>query len=180
MPKPSTISRLPVTVKEKIAQLRDKGRTIDEILEHLEGLNTDISRSALGRYIKNQEKIAHQIRTSRQLAEAVGRQFGDDETSKVARTNIELLHSLLMKCMMGDDENAEITIGAKEGYLLSKAVGELVKASKVDVDRAVKIREEERLLATQKAAERAEDTARKRGLSADIVQSIKASILGVE
>ena len=181
MAKPSSISRLPKEVREKISELRDRGRTIDEILAHLEELNVEVSRSSLGRHLKKQAEVAEQNRKSRALAEAVGRQFGDEETSKVARTNIELMHSLLMKCFIGGDADdaEEVTISAKDAMFMATALQKLSQASKLDVDRELKIREEERKHAVKEAADVAVKTAREQGLTKEAVAQIKAGILGV-
>ena len=180
MPRPSSITRLPTQVREKISVLRDQGRTIDEILAHLEQLDVDVSRSALGRHLKKQAQVAEQIRRSRQLAEAVGCQFGDEETSKVARTNIELLHSLMMKFMIGnDDETAEVVLDAKEAMFAATALEKLSKASKLDVDRELKIREEARKEAMKQASEIVEKTGREKGLSPEMVDKLKREFLGI-
>lgn len=182
MARPSTIDRLPKKIREKITFLRDKGRTIDEILENLEQLDVDVSRSALGRHLKKQKQVAEQIRRSRQLAEAVGRQFGDSETSQVARTNIELLHSLLMKVMIGGEEETEqdVVLSPKEAMFAASAIEKLSKASKLDVDRELKIREEAEKQALKKAADIVDKTGKEKGLSAEMVNELKAKFLGVK
>ena len=57
MARPSTIQRLPTEVRELIAELREEGRTIDEVLEKLRELRLDVSRSALGRHVKQLDAI---------------------------------------------------------------------------------------------------------------------------
>lgn len=180
MARPSTIAKLPKQIREKITTLRDQGRTIDEILRHLEMLDVEVSRSALGRHLKKQAKVAEQIRRSRELAESIGREFGDAEASQVARTNIELLHTLMMKFMIGgDDENVEVILDAKEAMFAATALEKLSKASKLDVDRELKIREEVERQAMKKASKIVEDAGREKGLSAEMVNELKAKFLGV-
>lgn len=182
MARPSSISKLPNQIREKIGQLRDGGCTIDEILEHLNKLSVDVSRSALGRHIKKTEQVAERIRKSRMVAEAVGREFGDNEASRVARTNMEIMHSLLMKLMVGDDdEEREISFDPKEAMFLATALEKLSKASKSDLETQIKAAvEKERREAMTQAADKAETIARKQGLSAETVNAIKAGILGIE
>ena len=62
MPRPSSISRLPAEIRDKIGALRAEGRTIDEIVAKLEELNVDVSRSALGRHCKRLESVQANIR----------------------------------------------------------------------------------------------------------------------
>lgn len=182
---PSTISRLPPEIRDKISQLRDNNRTIDEIMAVLNTLDLDepVSRSSLGRHLKKMEQVAGDLRRSRALAEAVGRQFGDGETSKVARINMELLHTLLMKLMIGgDDENsAPVELKPQEAMFLATAMERVTKAGKVDFEaQLLAAREQERIQATEKAAEKAVSTAIKLGASEEFIHTIKARILGVD
>ena len=70
MARNSSIDRLPAAIREKIGQLRQAGKTIDEILEKLKELDVDVSRSALGRHCKQLEEVSKSIRQSRIVAEA--------------------------------------------------------------------------------------------------------------
>ncbi len=182
MPKSSTVSQLDETIRAKIAALKDKGHTLDEILAALEQLNVQVSRSALGRYTKNMDQVAERIRNSRALAEAVSREFGGKETSKVSMANIELMHSLLMKVMVeGENGDVDVRLAPMEAMLMAKALDHLAKASKTDFDKQLlAAKEQERRAATEQAAEKAVAAAKKQGLSAQTINDIKASILGIE
>lgn len=179
--RPSSITRLPDEVRLKIGALRDQGRTIDEILEHLEKLDVDVSRSALARHVKKIDAVAEDMRRNRAIAEGIGRTLGDDQTGRVARMNIELLHGMLMKLMTGADEDGgPVTLEAKEAMMLAIAIEKASKASKSELDIQIKEAvETERRTATQDAAKAAEKSARKAGLSTETVEAIKASILGI-
>lgn len=181
MPRPSSITRLPDDIRLKIGVLRDQGRTLDEIMAHLEKLDVEVSRSALGRHVKKIDAVAEDMRRNRAIAEGIGRTIGDDQTGRVARMNIELLHGMLMKLMTGaDEESGPVMLDAKEAMMLAIAIEKASKASKSELDIQIKAAvEAERRNATKDAAETAEKTARKAGLSAETVEAIKASILGV-
>lgn len=178
----STISRLPPDVKRKIAALRDQGCTLDQIMAALDAVDIDVSRSALGRYTKKMDRVAANIRRSREMAQAVARQFGGQEASEVSRTNLEILHTMIMKMMTGpDDQDGEVSFDAKDTMFIATALEKLTKASKVDLDaRILAAREQERKIATEKAAEKAVATAISEGISDQTVNKIKASILGIE
>lgn len=182
MPRKSSIDKLPKEIREKIGELRSNGRTIDEILAHLTKMDVDVSRSSLGRHIKKQAAVAESIRKSRQMAEAVTRHFGDKETGKVARTNMELMHSILMKIMVGDEEEEQglIELSPKDAMMLATSIQKLSQASKLDADRELKIREDERKLAKEEAAKTAVKTAKKQGLSSETVELIRSEILGIK
>ena len=55
------MKRLPEKVREEIGRLREKGRTLDEIIAHLKALGAEVSRSSLGRYLENVDTIAEQM-----------------------------------------------------------------------------------------------------------------------
>lgn len=178
----STVSRLPQDIRDKITALRDAGNTIDQILEGLldDGI-VEISRSALGRHLKKQSQVADEIRRSREIAEGIGRTFGDGEASKVARTNFELLHALVLRLMAGGEEDgATIDLDAKQAMLLATALEKLSKAQKSDLEAQIKAAEEAaRRKAIEKAADVAANTARDKGLSPETVKEIRAKILGL-
>src|SRR5690606_36749791 len=139
MPRPSSIDRLPPEIREEIGRLRARGRTIDEILAKLRELDVDVSRSALGRHVKQLDQIGEELRRSRAIAEAMVERFGDAPESKVARLNIELAHALVMKCMVGEDGDT-VELSPREAQFVSDALYRLSKAAKEDVEREVKIR----------------------------------------
>lgn len=113
MARNSSIDRLPSEIREKIGQLRQAGKTIDEILEKLKELDVDVSRSALGRHCKQLEEVSKSIRQSRIVAEALAKNFGDEGENKVSQVNIELMHSLILKMMVNNDGET-ITMDSKK------------------------------------------------------------------
>lgn len=178
----SSVTRLPKEIREEISRLREDGRTLDEIIEHLRSLKLEEvpSRSSLGRYTKRQARVREEVTRSRVLAEAVCKSFGSNETSKVARTNIELLHGALMKLMVGNEEGEAQALSSKDVMMLGKALADLSKASKSDVEETIKVRlETERRQTVDKAAEAAVSEAKKQGLSTETVDAIKKRILGI-
>lgn len=179
MARPSSITRLPEEVRSKIAVLRNQGRTLDEILAHLEELDVDVSRSALGRHLKKQREVTEKIQRSRQMAEAIARNFGDKETSQVARTNIELLHSMTMQLMIGGEEGEEVKLDSKDAMFLATTIEKLAKASKTDFDRELKVREEATKEAMKKASEIVDVAGKEKGLSAEVINELKSKFLGV-
>lgn len=181
MERASSISRLPKEVREEIGRLREEGYTLDDILDVLEGKDINVSRSALGRFTRKQAQVREQVMRSRHLAEAIGKSFGGEETSKVARTNVELMHSIMMQLMCGDDDENMVTLTPKNAMFLATALEKLSKATKADFEVQLKAAEEKaRHEATEKAAEKAATAARKKGLSEETVDVIKKSVLGIE
>jgi len=180
MPRKSEISKLPKDIRELITKLREQGCTLDDIIEKLGELDIDVSRSSLGRFTKKQAKIFKEIEKSRMLAESVTKQFGDKPSSDIAKVNIEILHSIILKLLIADpDGDGEINMSAKEAATLSGAIEKLSKAHKTDIDGTIRIREEAKKEALEDAAKSAEVIGKKQGLTKDTVNLIKQQILGV-
>lgn len=176
MARPSTIQRLPGELRELISDLRGKGRTIDEILSKLRELDVDVSRSALGRHVKQLDKIGDEIRRSREVAEALVRQYGDAPESRAAKMNIELMHSLVTRLMISEDgERAEFE--PREAMQMATALQKLVQASKQDVDRETLVRKEFARKLDEAVA--AAEEAGERGLSPERLAELRRGFLGV-
>lgn len=135
----SSIEKLPADLRRMIADLREEGRTIDEIKARLVDLSHPRSRSAVGRYVKKLDKVGLRLRNSRAVADALVKRFGDAPESKTARLNIELMHSILMDLMMkseeaGEDGETDISLSARDAMALAKALDHLGKAEKANAD----------------------------------------------
>ncbi|MGH6909921.1 MAG: phage protein Gp27 family protein, partial [Phenylobacterium sp.] len=89
MARPSTIDKLDPKLRGLIGELRDKGHTIDEILTKLRELDVDVSRSALGRKVKQIDSIREMLKHSRDAAESIIKALGDGPENKTGRLNIE-------------------------------------------------------------------------------------------
>lgn len=175
----STIRRLPREIRDEIANLRESGRTIDEILEHIRTMNVDVSRSAMGRHVKEIDEIAREIRQQREIAIAISKDIGAKTQGELARGNIELLQSLIMRAAGASSTSGKFD--AKELMFFAKAVSDLSKGAKLDIDAQIVIaKEKARQEATEKAADVAVKEAKRQGLSADTVNAIKSKILGVD
>ena len=183
MPKTSTIRRLPPEVRDRIGALLDQGRTLDEILAHLETMDVQVSRSALGRYKQSLDKVSERIRRSREVAEAIVRNQGDAPESKIPRLNIELLHGVLLDMISqlpdgteqgeGDDaQSVLLTLSPRGAMEMAKAMDHLARASKQDADLLAKLREEARA----EAAQAVQDVGRKEGLSDKAISEIRAAL----
>jgi hypothetical protein len=188
MARPSTIARLPGEIREAIGRLREQGRTLDEILTHLQGMEVTVSRSALGRHVQQMDKVGERLRRSRAISEALVRQLGDAPESKTARLNIEMMHSFLFDFLAsaeegGAEEGSEAALAhvrdPKSVALMAEAVQRLTTASRNNADYVARVEDRAAAKAKAGAARAAEAVAREKGLSADTVRAIKASILGV-
>lgn len=169
-------------MRELIGALRRAGRTIDEIrakLKELEGPAAEVSRSALGRHVKNLDALAERIRASRGAAEAIMDRLGEGD-GRTARLNIELMHASLMDLLAGEEGGA-ITLDPEKAMLLGRTLRDLATAAKYDADRELKTRQDTAKQAAQ-AAERAADRIAKDGgprLDPSTLAAIREEIYGI-
>jgi hypothetical protein len=177
---PSTIDRLPPEIRDLVGTLRRNGATIDEIVAKLQELNHDVSRSAVGRHVKSIAQVAARMRESRAVAEALVSQFGDEADNRLARVNIELMHSVVMQTITAaevDEETGEVravTFDPEQAMFLARAMQSLASAEKTNTDRIIKARD----VATQEAAKKAVGAAKAKGLGSDTVEFIRKAVLG--
>lgn len=181
---PSSIDRLPVELRELIGRLRDQGATIDQIKAKLDELDAEVSRSALGRHIKGLAEVGAELRRTREIATALAGQFGEESDNKLARMNIEMMHSIILKLAMaaatgGGDEGAEgaaaVVLDAEQVMFMSRSLQALVSADKANADRTLKLQAE----FAKKAAAEVAKVGKAKGLSADTIQAINHAVLGV-
>lgn len=178
--RPSTIDKLPQAIRDEIQKLRGAGYSIDEVLAALRELHSaEISRSALGRHFKHMEDAGREMRQSRQIAEMLVRQLGDEPESRIVQANIQLMHSTLMRLFVGDsDAVKEIKENPQALMMLSKALDHLTRSSKTDADFIAKVeaRVEARIRAENE--ERLKAVVKEKGLTAETAKMIRARVLG--
>lgn len=186
MGRPSSIARLPASIREEIGNLRGLGKTIDEILDHLRALAVEVSRSALGRHVASMEKVGERLRRSRTVTEALVRQLGDAPESKTARLNIELMHSFIYDLLALSEEETEegaatvaMLRNPKAVALLAEAAERLTKASRHNVEFIAAAEKRAAEKAKREAATAVAAEARRQGMSAETAEAFKAAVFGV-
>lgn len=174
MARPSKIDKLPAPLRETIGQLRQSGCTIDEIMDKLKELkpDLDISRTGLGTHVQRLDQISEKMRESRAVAEALVKQFGEEQDNRTSRINIELMHAVVMKLLAGDAE-----LEPAEVMFLAKSLQSLSAANKADIEAAARMRREiaEK---TVKAAEKAIESAGPIDKAA-LLKKIREDIYGI-
>lgn len=145
MGRPSSIDRLPEEVRALIGRLREQGRTLDEILAHLgqmdDVLADAVSRSALHRHVQKMEALGKHLKVAREQALAIVDRLGVAEDNKLARLNAELLHAIILKGLAAGDDGEPAVLSPQEMMFVGRALAQVAAAQKVDVDRAVTIRD---------------------------------------
>jgi hypothetical protein len=187
MARPSSISRLPPEIRETIGRLREHGRTLDEILDHLRTLEIGVSRSALGRHVKGMEAMGERLRRSRAMAEGLARQLGDTPGDKMARVNIELLHSFLNDALAAADDDetedgqeaAALVRSPKGAALFATAIERLTKAARANAAFTEQLEKRAAERAAKNAVEAVERAGRAAGLDPATLTRIRQEVYGL-
>ena len=58
----SKVRRLPPELREQLHMMLDAGHSLEAIVQHLKSLGADVSRSGLGRYKQQVDKVAQRLR----------------------------------------------------------------------------------------------------------------------
>jgi DNA-binding transcriptional ArsR family regulator len=170
----STIKRLPDALRREIdALLRDDKHTISDITEHLKKLGAEVSRSAVGRYSQEFQRMMSDIRMTREMAQAVSRELTHETDSDATQMIVESMHAILLKARTQLADATEIDARAVSD--LAKATKDLQTALRSSVDMHAKLRE----AVAKEAAKVVDEVAPQEGLSATTVAAIKERILGV-
>ncbi|MCA1944546.1 MAG: DUF3486 family protein [Desulfovibrio sp.] len=187
MPGVSTVKRLPPEIRDEVHRLLESGRTLDAIVAHLRGMGVEaVSRSALGRYKQHFDRIVERVRRSREIADALVRNFGQEDEHKSARANIEMMHAIVSDMLMqiGDPDDPDaagegggLQLDARQAHDLAKALDHLAKARKADQDAIVRAREEGARAEAKAASERMEASARRAGVSDEVIRTIRRDVL---
>ncbi len=184
--RPSSVDKLPPEIRDEIGRLRGDGYTIDEILAALRELDVvTISRSTLGRHVKGMERLGAKLRHSRNIAEALVRQLGDEPASRAAQLNIELLHTTITELFLAQNGEGEIDEdgkaalnGSPEGImLLAKAMDHLTKSAKTDAEYAAKIEAKVEARMKREMSAHVNAVVKKQGLSADTAQALMQGLI---
>lgn len=148
MARTSKVRQLPPELREQLHAMLDAGVPLEEISAHLRSLGADVSRSGLGRYKQQIDKVSARMRESRQMAEAIMDRMGADAaTGKGGSALIQMLTTLTTDYMVRrlDDPDAEMEVDDLRA--LSRAIKERAQAARATQDFEIKLREAARAAA---------------------------------
>jgi hypothetical protein len=175
MAQKSSISTLDPAIRKAVDEAVRLGRhTIDEITDLIKDLGGEVSRSAVGRYVKSAKDQMQRYAQAQEIAKMWVGKLEQEPDGDVGRLLTEMLRTVAFSTVstMGDDDEGA---SAQEVMFLAKALKELASADKISADRAMAIKRE----VIKQAAEKAGETGASEGLSAETVNRIKAGILGI-
>nr|WP_315206402.1 phage protein Gp27 family protein [uncultured Albidiferax sp.] len=184
MGRKSTVAVLDEAIVAQVGLLIRKGRTIDEILVALEELGADVSRSAVGRFVKSERESMRQYAKAQGVARVWVEQFGAEPDGDVARLLPQMLEAVAHRTLEDMSESEEIK-SPEEVRVMARALKDLsgAKAGNINIELKLReVREADRLKVqaeSKQAANEVEKTVRQAGLSEVQVQAIRNRILGI-
>lgn len=176
----SSIEQLPGELADLCHRLIREGRTIEDITDKLNELDADVSRSAVGRYVKSARDQMRQYQDATAVAGQWVAQLGENPSGDVGALLAEMLKTVAFQTLA---TMAPETDGSKarptkpmDIMLLAKAIRDLEATSKANIERREKIER----AALERQAKAAERVAKKQGMSADQWAQIRAQFLGIK
>lgn len=159
MARRSTVKKLPREIRGEIDRLIEGGATLDEIVAHLKTLDLDRtpSRSALGRYAQEINRIGERLRESREVAEAVVKQLGQEPENRLTRLNIELAHATVLKLLSSSGDGEPVELSPMDAHFVARTIKDLSAAAKTDADHILRLRREIEAEQARKLAALAKD-----------------------
>ena len=175
MARRSAIGKLPNKVRDKVHRLIRDGVTIDAIVENLDGLGAEVSRSAVGRYKQKYEERLKHYREALEVAAVWVRKLGEEPQGDVGLLLAEMLKTVAFQTLanMTDDEAEKAD--PKAIMMLAKSIKDLEGAAKISAERELKVRKAVAAEAANKAAE----VGKKAGLTAETIETFRRQILGI-
>lgn len=165
-------------LKEAADEAIRRGATIDEILDALQTLGGDVSRSSVGRYAYRTRATMAKLQEAREVAKVWADKFGSEPDGDVGQLVGQVLHAVAFtqaQHMADAPLGEEGSPGPREVMFLAGALKDIASANKITAERILKIRKETAV----KAAAEVDKVVKARGLTPDAVAEIKAKILGV-
>lgn len=165
-------------IRTAVDEALKRGCTIDAIVAQVEAIGETVSRSAVGRYIKDFASIASRQRDIQAVSKAFAAEFGEVD-DKQGRLLIQLANTAITGAIMPmfNDDAEELT--TKSAADLARAVKDITAASKMEVEREQKIAEAAAKKARLEAVTAATGAARAAGASAETIDTVRRAILGI-
>lgn len=183
MGRKSSIKRLPPKVLKAVNDALRSESTIDEVVAKIEELGAEASRSSVARYKRNFDKVTAQIRQSQEIAEVLVKELGPNAAEgTTGRALVQVLQSIVFKVLLPQAENEDPDVAAKDLHYLARTLKDMASATKIDLDRELKIREAvkaEMAEKAKKAAASSKTALSKAGLSDDTIKTVEEQILGI-
>lgn len=174
MARKSSIHDLDDVIIGEVDKAITEGRaTIDEIVELIQDMGGEASRSAVGRYRKNAVDQMRKWQEAREVSKTWIDRLEQDPSGDVGRLISEMLKTVAFQTVgtMVDGENVD----ADQIMLLAKALKDMAGADKLSSERINRIRKE----VAAEAAKVVEEATAAAGMDVDQAKFWRAKVLGI-
>lgn len=170
----SSIAKLPRELSDLCHRLIREGRTIHEITDALNTLDADVSKSAVGRYVKSAREQMEHYRDAQAVAGQWVSQLNENPSGDVGALLAEMLKTVAFQTMasMGDVESTAKPTKPMDIMLLAKAIRDLEATSKANIERRAAIERG----AIERAAKKAGEVGERVGLSQTTIDEIQKEL----
>lgn len=177
----SAIGKLPHEIRDQVHRLIRDGVTIDAIVERLEALGAEVSRSSVGRYKQKYEGLLERYREAQEVAAVWVRKLGEDPQGDVGQLCAEMLKTVAFQTLANMADTEAEKADPKAIMMLAKSIKDLEGAAKISAERELKVRKAvaAELLGKLDAAEKDAEVAGEPGLSAARIAQLRRDFLGV-
>lgn len=178
----SSIARLPKELADVCHRLIREGKTIHEITDKLNELDAEVSKSAVGRYVKSAREQMQRYREAQEVAGRWVSELGENSKGDVATLCQQMLTGIAFTTLdqvaqqqlddgEGDGKPAK-PVKAMDLMLFAKALESIESGSK----RALERREKIERAAIERAATKAGEVGQRVGLSQSTIDEIQKEL----
>lgn len=123
--------------RDEFTRLRtERGWTIAELHSYVTRLGVDVHFSTVARTTQRIDQWQERVRDAKAMSERLVQQIEGADDDRIARANVLLLSTAIMRLVTSGDEEVD----ASEIAGLAHAVARLAQAAKAEVERTAKIR----------------------------------------
>lgn len=177
MGKRSSLARLPKDLSALLHRLIREGCTIEDITAKLNELDADVSRSAVGRYVKSAREQMQRYREAQAVAGQWVAQLGENPGGDVGALLAEMLKVLAFQTLttMAPDPDGDGTgapASPSDIMLLAKSIRDLEATTKARMAREAAVEK----AAIERAAKKAGEVGTRAGLSQATIDEIQKEL----
>lgn len=173
----SSIKTLPSAIRSAADQALKDGATIDQVVDVLRQLGADVSRSAVGRYKREVDRVGERIKRAREISAVFVEKLGAAPDGRQGRLITELMQTVVFDFLVPVGEGEAPKVDPEEIMFLARAIKDLSSAEKITADRILMIRKSMAAEATKAMEEAAKATGGE--VSEATMAEFKARFLGV-
>ena len=154
MPRKSVISQMPDEIQQAVAEaIREDRATIDEITQMIRQMGGEVSRSAVGSYVKKANEAMERYRKTQSVAKTFAENMqASGDAAQVARQVIAASVFDIVNGINGGADSAD-EVDIKSLSAAARTLRDVAASAKIDAEARMKIREELKEEMAQEMAE---------------------------